>query len=148
MEVVVAAVVVIAMLLLLLLVVVVVVVVPILVAPRSKTWVCGLSVTGIVGLNPARDMDVCLSVVSIVCGQVEVCASALSLVQRSPTGCVVSERDREASIVRTPCPTRDWSASGKKVIVTVVVVVVVVISPHVIPRLSPALGTRFFIRRS
>ena len=29
----------------------------ILVAARSKTWVCGRSVIGIGGLNPARDVD-------------------------------------------------------------------------------------------
>jgi hypothetical protein len=33
---------------------------PIPVAVRSKTWVCGLSFTGIVGSNPTGDMDVCL----------------------------------------------------------------------------------------
>jgi hypothetical protein len=30
------------------------------VAARSKTWVCGRSLTGTVGLNPAGGMDVCL----------------------------------------------------------------------------------------
>jgi hypothetical protein len=33
-------------------------------AARSKTWVCGHSVTEIAGLNPAGGMDV-LSVVSV-----------------------------------------------------------------------------------
>ena len=46
----------------------------------------------------------CLSVVSVVCCRVEVCATNLSLVQRSPTDCGVSECDREASIMRRPCP--------------------------------------------
>ena len=32
----------------------------ILVAARSKAWVCGRSLAGIVGSNPAGDMDVCL----------------------------------------------------------------------------------------
>jgi hypothetical protein len=41
-------------------------------------------------------MDVCLSVVSVVCCQVEVSATGRSLVQRIPTECVVSECDREA----------------------------------------------------
>jgi hypothetical protein len=40
---------------------------------------------------------VCQSVVSVVCCQVEVCATSWSLVQRSPTDCGVSECDREAS---------------------------------------------------
>ena len=34
---------------------------------RSKAWACGLSRTGIVGSNPARDMDVCLLWVVCVC---------------------------------------------------------------------------------
>jgi hypothetical protein len=33
---------------------------PIPVAVRSKEWVCGRSLTGIVGSNPAWGMDVCL----------------------------------------------------------------------------------------
>jgi hypothetical protein len=33
---------------------------PIPVAARSKAWVCGRSLTGIVGSNPAGVMDVCL----------------------------------------------------------------------------------------
>jgi hypothetical protein len=33
---------------------------PIPVAARSKTWVCGRSLTGIVGSNPTGGMDVCL----------------------------------------------------------------------------------------
>jgi hypothetical protein len=42
-------------------------------------------------------MDGCLSVVSVVCCQVEVSATGWSLAQRSPTDCGVSECDREAS---------------------------------------------------
>jgi hypothetical protein len=30
--------------------------------PESKAWVCGLSPTGIAGLNPAGGMDVCCQV--------------------------------------------------------------------------------------
>ena len=33
---------------------------PIPVAVRSKAWVCGLSLTGIVGSNPTGGMDVCV----------------------------------------------------------------------------------------
>ena len=33
---------------------------PIAVAARSKAWVCGRSLAGIAGLNPAGGMDVCL----------------------------------------------------------------------------------------
>jgi hypothetical protein len=34
--------------------------VPIAVAVRSKAWVCGRSLTGIVGSNPTGGMDVCV----------------------------------------------------------------------------------------
>ena len=43
-----------------------------------------------------------MSVVIVVCCQIEVCASSRSLVQRSPTDCGVSECDFEASIMRRP----------------------------------------------
>ena len=43
-------------------------------AARSKAWVCGRSTAGIVGSNPAGGYG-CLSVVSVVCCQVEVSAS-------------------------------------------------------------------------
>ena len=49
----------------------------------------------------------CVSVVSVVCCQVEVSASCRSLVQRSPTDCSVSECDRESSIMRVA-----WSTGG------------------------------------
>jgi len=51
---------------------------PIPVAARSKAWVCGRSLAGIVRSNPAGGVDVYL--VSVVCCQVEVSASALTLV--------------------------------------------------------------------
>jgi hypothetical protein len=41
-------------------------------------------------------------------------ASGWSLVQRSPTGCGVSECDREASIMRRPWPTRGCHAMERK----------------------------------
>jgi hypothetical protein len=43
------------------------------VAVRSKVWVCGRSLVGTVGSNPAGNMDVCLE--SVVCCQVELSAS-------------------------------------------------------------------------
>jgi hypothetical protein len=61
---------------------------PIPVAARSKAWVYGCSLAAILGSNPARGMDV-LSLVSIICCQVEVSATGWSLVQRSPTECGV-----------------------------------------------------------
>jgi hypothetical protein len=43
-----------------------------------------------------------MSLVRVVCCQVEVSATGRSLVQRSPAECGVSECDREASTVRRP----------------------------------------------
>ena len=64
---------------------------PIPVAARSKAQVCGLSLAGIAGSNPARGFG-CLSLVNFVCCQVS--ATGRSLVQRSPTECVcVTECD-------------------------------------------------------
>jgi len=51
------------------------------VAARTKTWVCGRSLAGIAGSNPAR---------SVVCCQVEVFVSSWTFVQRSHTDCVVA----------------------------------------------------------
>ena len=46
---------------------------PVPVAARSKAWYCGRSPAEIVGSNPTGGMD--LSVVSVVCSQVEVSAT-------------------------------------------------------------------------
>jgi hypothetical protein len=54
-----------------------------------------------------------LSVVSVVRCQVVYYASGRSLVKRSPTGCGVSECDREVSITRKPCPTGGCYAMKK-----------------------------------
>jgi len=45
----------------------------------------------------------CLSLMNVVCWQVEVSASGQSLIQRGPTECGVSEFDCEASIMRPWC---------------------------------------------
>ena len=73
-------------------------------AARSKVlalrplacWVCDFESRGERG---------CLSVMSVVCCQIEVSESGQSLVQRSPTVCGVSECDHDASIMRRPLPT-------------------------------------------
>jgi hypothetical protein len=75
---------------------------PIPVAARYKSWVYGCSSVETVGSNPAGAR---LSVLSVVCCQVEVSASDRSPIQRSPTECGVSEYDREVSM-RMPWPTR------------------------------------------
>jgi hypothetical protein len=55
-----------------------------------------------------------LSVVSVVCCQVEVSATAWSLVQRSPNDCGVSECNREVSLMRSPWLTKACCALDQK----------------------------------
>jgi len=74
------------------------------VATRSKAWVCCRSLVGLAGSNLSDVMSV--SVVSVMCYQVEVCATGRSLVQRRRTECGVSECDRGTSAVRRTWPTR------------------------------------------
>jgi hypothetical protein len=87
---------------------------PIPVAARSKAWVFGRSLTGIVGSNPAGGHG-CLSLVIVVCCQVEVSATGWFLVQRSPTECGVSKivimKPRK---MRRPRPPRGCRAIEKK----------------------------------
>jgi hypothetical protein len=82
------------------------------VAAPSKAWVCGRSLDGIVGSNPTGGHGR-VSLVSVVCRQVEVSASDWSLVQRSRTECRASECDREAPIMRRPWYTRGCFATGR-----------------------------------
>jgi hypothetical protein len=67
---------------------------PIPVAVHSKSLVCGCLLAGIMVSNPAGGLDV--SLVSFVCCRVDVSTTGRSLVQRSPTDCVVSECDHKA----------------------------------------------------
>jgi hypothetical protein len=83
------------------------------VAARSKAWVCGRSLAGIAGSDPAGGHG-CLSLVSVVCCQIEVSATGRSLVQMSPTEFGVSECDREASILKRAWPTKGCCAMGGK----------------------------------
>jgi hypothetical protein len=73
------------------------------VAALSEGWVCSRSHAGIAGSNPTAGHG-CLSLVNVVCCQVEV--SAKGLVQRSPTECGVSECDLETSTISRSRPTR------------------------------------------
>jgi len=68
-----------------------------------------------VGLRPlaCRDCEFesrqghgCLSLVSVVCCQVEITAKSRSLVQRSPAECDVSECYAETTTMRKPVPSR------------------------------------------
>jgi hypothetical protein len=80
------------------------------VASRSKVWVYGRSLSGIVGSNPTYGMDVCLLWVLCV-----VSATSWSLVQRSPTECGVSKSViAKPRKMRRPRPPRGCRATGKK----------------------------------
>ena len=59
------------------------------VAAQSKAWVCGRWLAGTAGSNPAGDHG-CLSVVSVVCCQVKVYASADHSSRGIPTDCGAS----------------------------------------------------------
>ena len=74
-------------------------------AERSKAGVCGRSLAGIEGSNPAREHG-CLSLVSVVCSQAKVSATGRSLVQRCVVMC-----DLEASRMRVPAS--GFCARGK-----------------------------------
>ena len=71
------------------------------IAARSKLWVCGRLLAGFVASNPAGTWTY-VSRGSVVCRQVKVSASGISLVHRSPTECSVSEYDLEDSVMRRP----------------------------------------------
>jgi len=55
-----------------------------------------------------------MSLMSVVCSQVQTSVSGLSLVYRSLTECSVSEYDREDSLMRRRQPTRGCGSTEKK----------------------------------
>jgi hypothetical protein len=82
------------------------------VVARSNGQVCGRSLAGTVGSNPAGGMDV--SLVGVVCCQVEVSAASLPLIQRISTEFGVSDCDLETSTRRRPRPEYGCWATGTK----------------------------------
>ena len=88
---------------------------PIPVAAWSKACVCGRSLAGTGGFESCQGYG-CLSLVSVVCCQVEVSATGWSLVQRSSTDNGVSECDRETSIMRRPWPSTGCSSINNSTI--------------------------------
>ena len=78
---------------------------------HRNRWICLCSRTEIVGVKSGQGLR-CLSVMIVVCCQVEVCATDWSLVQRSSTECGVSEYDSEAWTMRRP-----WSTAGCCIII-------------------------------
>jgi hypothetical protein len=74
------------------------------VTARSKASVCGRSLAGTEGSNPAGDMVTSLFV-SVRCCQLQISALGRSLVQMSPIECSVSEGDPKTSRIRRTRPT-------------------------------------------
>ena len=85
-------------------------------AAQSKAWVWGRSLAGIASSNPAGGHG-CLSLMSVVCCQVEVSATGRLLVQTSRTECGVSECDRRTSTVRRSRPTGTFEPWKKNMVV-------------------------------
>ena len=85
---------------------------PIPLAARSKAWVCGHSLPGVVGSNPAGDMDVyCGSLFSGI-GLRRADQSSRRVLQ----SVVCFECDCEDSIMRMPWPGRGCCAIEKKIV--------------------------------
>ena len=78
-------------------------------ASRSKALCCGRSLVGIAG-STLRGGHGRLSVGNVVCFQVQVPASGLSLIPRSSTECGVSECDYESLMMRKSWPTKGCCA--------------------------------------
>jgi hypothetical protein len=74
----------------------------------------GSAAARLLGMQVGISTVVSMSLVIVVCCQVEVTLMGRSLVQRSPTDCDVSEYDRESSIMRRPWPTGGLFRRGKK----------------------------------
>jgi hypothetical protein len=88
------------------------------VASRSNCGVCGRSLGWDCGFEP-RQWHRWLSLVNVVCCQVEVHASGWLLLQGSPTECGVPEWDRDLLIKRRPWPIRDcWDLEEKQHLAT------------------------------
>ena len=68
----------------------------------------------VAGSKPDGGMDVCF--LWMLCCQVEVSASGWSLGQRSPAECGVCVCDREAWVMRTPWPSRDYGTMKKLIL--------------------------------
>jgi hypothetical protein len=79
------------------------------VAARSKAWVCGRSLAGIVDSNPGEGMDVCLLWVLCVVTQ-----RSLRRADHSSRGVLPTVCDLETSTMRRPRPEFGCCATGKE----------------------------------
>ena len=73
------------------------------VTPRSKEWVCGRSLAGILGSNRPGSMDICREC-CILSGRGP-CVGLITGPEESYRLWCVCECDREASTMRKPWPT-------------------------------------------
>ena len=85
---------------------------PISVVARSKTWVYGRSLGGIVGSNPAEGMDVCVEY-CVMSGR-GLCDGLITRPEKSYRLWCVVVCDLETSRMRRPWPTLGRSATEKK----------------------------------
>jgi hypothetical protein len=84
------------------------------VAAHSKAWVCGRSVVGITGSNPAGAWMSVSCECCVLPGRGP-CVELITL-PKGPTDCCVCECDREASIMKRPWPTRSCCARERNII--------------------------------
>ena len=83
-------------------------------AARSKSWVCGRSHGGIVGLNPAG-AKLSVSCECCVLSSTDLCVGLIAPPE-SPTECDLPDCDHGASIMRRPWPTWGLSRYKKRVL--------------------------------
>jgi hypothetical protein len=95
------------------------------VAARSKAWVWGLSLAGIVGSDPAGLMDVCL-VCYVLSGR-GLCDGLITRPEESYRLCCVVVHDLETSRIRRPWPTGGCCDKYKKKISTTTIIVTIII---------------------
>jgi hypothetical protein len=88
---------------------------PIPVAARSKTWVCGRSLTGIAGSNPALAWMSVSFECCVLPGR-GLCDGLITRPEKSYRVWCVSKCDREASTMKRPRPSRGCCAVEKKII--------------------------------
>ena len=87
---------------------------PISVTVRSKAWLYGRSLAGIVGSNPAGGMDVCVEC-CVLSGR-GLCDGLITCPEKSYRLWCVVVGDLETSRMRRPWPALGRSATGKEII--------------------------------
>jgi hypothetical protein len=86
---------------------------PISVSERSKARVCGRSLAGIEGSNPAGGMDICESCESCVLSGRGLCDGPIPRPEKCYQLCCVTVCDSETSRMRRPWPVLGCSTREK-----------------------------------